>query len=471
MKLYHISNFLLTFATQYFYNKQNVMLMKKFTLVLAVAFVAMSAAAQVPSKAFGEMKKIGSEKMMGFQKNYMNHLTVDKKKMAADKAKMQELRSFAKPSKVNAAATAYAAEDYPGLYATFGYIYSDAVSSILYSPMNAATIVAGNGMLEIDFYDLDPITGKVLSVSNKYSSIGADSLVIEDSQVVGVDKAGKKYYVRGVNFEPTADQQGIVPVISNKPITGYYFPDEDGGEGELYINSAFAVFAEDATTPLAYSTMYFVDCLPYGWFADNICVTENKGTSYYGSEYNEINNGKAFIIDRNLYLAGLPGIASAWLETELDESGSSLTIPSEQLPSYGLKLNDGNIYDMFNENITLPASAEGELGWPDTDYTMFVTENDDKTLSLEGDGMSCLGFILLPAAEGKGGWYNIYTEYSVKITNTPAAVEGVKDNAAAAAKVEYVDLAGRKVSAATKGLKIKKEYLTNGTVRSTKIAK
>ena len=471
MKLYHISNFLLTFATQYFYNKQNVMLMKKFTLVLAVAFVAMSAAAQVPSKAFGEMKKIGSEKMMGFQKNYMNHLTVDKKKMAADKAKMQELRSFAKPSKVNAAATAYAAEDYPGLYSTFGYIYTDAISYIGYSPMNAATIVAGNGMLEIDFYDLDPITGKVLSVSNKYSSIGADSLVIEDSQVVGVDKAGKKYYVRGVNFEPTADQQGIVPVISNKPITGYYFPDEDGGEGELYINSAFAVFAEDATTPLAYSTMYFVDCLPYGWFADNICVTENKGTSYYGSEYNEINNGKAFIIDRNLYLAGLPGIASAWLETELDESGSSLTIPSEQLPSYGLKLNDGNIYDMFNENITLPASAEGELGWPDTDYTMFVTENDDKTLSLEGDGMSCLGFILLPAAEGKGGWYNIYTEYSVKITNTPAAVEGVKDNAAAAAKVEYVDLAGRKVSAATKGLKIKKEYLTNGTVRSTKIAK
>lgn len=471
MKLYHISNFLLTFATQYFYNKQNVMLMKKFTLVLAVAFVAMSAAAQVPSKAFGEMKKIGSEKMMGFQKNYMNHLTVDKKKMAADKAKMQELRSFAKPSKVNAAATAYAAEDYPGQYATFGYFYTDAISYIGYSPMNAATIVAGNGMLDIDFYGLDPIAGKVLSVSNQLSSYGADSLVIEDSQVVGVDKAGKKYYVRGVDFELTADKKGILPVISNKPITGYYFTEEDGGEGELYINGAFGVFAEDATTPLAYSTMYNVDCLPYGWFADNICVTENKGTSFYGSENDDITNGKAFIIGGNLYLAGLPGIASAWLETELDESLTSLTIPSEQLPLYGLKLNDGNIYDMFNENITLPASAEGELGWPDTDYTMFVTENDDKTLSLEGDGMSCLGFILIPAAEGKGGWYNIYTEYSVKITNTPAAVEGVKDNAAAAAKVEYVDLAGRKVSAATKGLKIKKEYLTNGTVRSTKIAK
>lgn len=472
MKLYHISNFLLTFATQYFYNKQNVMLMKKFTLVLAVAFVAMSAAAQVPSKAFGEMKKIGSEKMMGFQKNYMNHLTVDKKKMAADKAKMQELRSFAKPSKVNAAATAYAAEDYPGLYSTFGYIYTDAISYIGYSPMNAATIVAGNGMLDIDFYGLDPIAGKVLSVSNQLSSYGADSLVIEDSQVVGKDKAGKKYYVRGVDFELTADKQGIVPVISNKPITGYYFTEEDGGEGELYINGAFGVFAEDATTPLAYSTMYNVDCLPYGWFADNICVTENKGTSYWGSENDEINNGKAFIIGGNLYLAGLPGIASAWLETELDESRSSLTIPSEQLPLYGLKLNDGNIYDMFNENVILPASAEGELGWPDTDYTMFVTKNDDdNTLSLEGDGMSCLGFVLIPAAEGKGGWYNIYTEYSVKITNTPAAVEGVKDNAAAAAKVEYVDLAGRKVSAATKGLKIKKEYLTNGTVRSTKIAK
>ena len=472
MKLYHISNFLLTFATQYFYNKQNVMLMKKFTLVLAVAFVAMSAAAQVPSKAFGEMKKIGSEKMMGFQKNYMNHLTVDKKKMAADKAKMQELRSFAKPSKVNAAATAYAAEDYPGLYSTFGYFYTDAVSSIAYSPMNAATIVAGNGMLDIDFYGLDPIAGKVLSVSNELSSDGADSLVIEDSQVVGVDKAGKKYYVRGVNFELTADKQGIVPVISNKPITGYYFPEKDGSEGELFINSAFGVFAEDATTPLAYSTMYYVDCLPYGWFADNICVTENKGTSYWGSENDEINNGKAFIIGSNLYLAGLPGVASAWLVTELDESGSSLTIPSEQLPLYGLKLNDGNVYDMFNENIILVESAEGtSLDWPDTDYTMFVTENDDKTLSLEGDGMSCLGFVLIPAAEGKGGSYNIYTEYSVKITNTPAAVEGVKDNAAAAAKVEYVDLAGRKVSAATKGLKIKKEYLTNGTVRSTKIAK
>ena len=218
--------------------------------------------------------------------------------------------------------------------------------------------------------------------------------------------------------------------------------------------------------------MYNVDCLPYGWFADNICVTENKGTSYWGSENNEINNGKAFFIGSDLYLAGLPGIASAWLVTELDESGSSLTIPSEQLPSYGLKDKDGNIYDMFNENVTLVESAEGtSLDWPDTDYTMFVTENDDKTLSLEGDGMSCLGFLLIPAAEGKGGWYDIYTEYSVKITNTPAAVEGVKDNAAAAAKVEYVDLAGRKVSAATKGLKIKKEYLTNGTVRSTKIAK
>lgn len=472
MKLYHISNFLLTFATQYFYNKQNVMLMKKFTLVLAVAFVAMSAAAQVPSKAFGEMKKIGSEMMMGFQKNYMNHLTVDKKKMAADKAKMQELRSFAKPSKVNAAATAYAAEDYPGLYSTFGYIYTDAISYIGYSPMNAATIVAGNGMLDIDFYGLDPIAGKVLSVSNQLSSYGADSLVIEDSQVIGVDKAGKKYYVRGVDFELTADKKGILPVISNKPITGYYFTEEDGGEGELYINGAFGVFAEDATTPLAYSTMYNVDCLPYGWFADNICVTENKGTSYWGSENDVIDNGKAFIIGGNLYLAGLPGIASAWLETELDESLTSLTIPSEQLPLYGLKLNDGNIYDMFNENVTLVESAEGtSLDWPDTDYTMFVTENDDKTLSLEGDGMSCLGFILMPTAEGKGGWYNIYTEYSVKITNTPAAVEGVKDNAAAAAKVEYVDLAGRKVSAATKGLKIKKEYLTNGTVRSTKIAK
>ncbi len=471
MKLYHISNFLLTFATQYFYNKQNVMLMKKFTLVLAVAFVAMSAAAQVPSKAFGEMKKIGSEKMMGFQKNYMNHLTVDKKKMAADKAKMQELRSFAKPSKVNAAATAYAAEDYPGQYATFGYFYTDAISYIGYSPMNAATIVAGNGMLDIDFYGLDPIAGKVLSVSNQLSSYGADSLVIEDSQVVGVDKAGKKYYVRGVDFELTADKKGILPVISNKPITGYYFTEEDGGEGELYINGAFGVFAEDATTPLAYSTMYNVDCLPYGRFADNICVTENKGTSYF-DEADEINNGKAFIIGRNLYLAGLPGVASAWLETELDESGSSLTIPSEQLPLYGVKLSDGNIYDMLNENITLIESAEGtSVDWPDTDYTMFVTENDDKTLSLEGEGMSCLGFILIPAAEGKGGWYNIYTEYSVKITNTPAAVEGVKDNAAAAAKVEYVDLAGRKVSAATKGLKIKKEYLTNGTVRSTKIAK
>ena len=472
MKLYHISNFLLTFATQYFYNKQNVMLMKKFTLVLAVAFVAMSAAAQVPSKAFGEMKKIGSEKMMGFQKNYMNHLTVDKKKMAADKAKMQELRSFAKPSKVNAAATAYAAEDYPGLYSTFGYFYTDAVSSIAYSPMNAATIVAGNGMLEIDFYGLDPIAGKVLSVSNELSSDGADSLVIEDSQVVGVDKAGKKYYVRGVNFELTADKQGIVPVISNKPITGYYFPEKDGSEGELFINSAFGVFAEDATTPLAYSTMYYVDCLPYGWFADNICVTENKGTSYFGSENDEISHGKAFIIGSNLYLAGLPGVASAWLVTELDESGSSLTIPSEQLPLYGLKLNDGNVYDMFNENIILVESAEGtSLDWPDTDYTMFVTENDDKTLSLEGDGMSCLGFVLIPAAEGKGGWYNSFTEYGVRITNTPAAVGGGKGSAAAAAKVEYVDVAGRKVSAATKGLKIKKEYLTNGTVRSTKIAK
>lgn len=472
MKLYHISNFLLTFATQYFYNKQNVMLMKKFTLVLAVAFVAMSAAAQVPSKAFGEMKKIGSEKMMGFQKNYMNHLTVDKKKMAADKAKMQELRSFAKPSKVNAAATAYAAEDYPGLYSTFGYIYSDAISYIAYSPMNAATIVAGNGMLDIDFYGLDPIAGKVLSVSNELSSKGADSLVIEDSQVVGVDEKGKKYYVRGVDFELTADKQGIVPVISNKPITGYYFPEKDGGEGELFINGAFGVFAEDATTPLAYSTMYNVDCLPYGWFADYIFVTENKGTSYWGSENNEINNGKAFFIGSDLYLAGLPGIASAWLVTKLDESGSSLTIPSEQLPSYGLKDKDGNIYDMLNENITLVESAgETSLDFPDSYYTMFVAENDDKTLSLEGDGMSCLGFLLIPAAEGKGGWYNIYTEYSVKITNTPAAVEGVKDNAAAAAKVEYVDLAGRKVSAATKGLKIKKEYLTNGTVRSTKIAK
>lgn len=472
MKLYHISNFLLTFATQYFYNKQNVMLMKKFTLVLAVAFVAMSAAAQVPSKAFGEMKKIGSEKMMGFQKNYMNHLTVDKKKMAADKAKMQELRSFAKPSKVNAAATAYAAEDYPGQYATFGYIYSDAISYIAYSPMNAATIVAGNGMLDIDFYGLDPIAGKVLSVSNELSSKGADSLVIGDSQVVGVDEKGKKYYVRGVDFELTADKQGIVPVISNKPITGYYFPEKDGGEGELFINGAFGVFAEDATTPLAYSTMYNVDCLPYGWFADYIFVTENKGTSYWGSENNEINNGKAFFIGSDLYLAGLPGIASAWLVTELDESGSSLTIPSEQLPSYGLKDKDGNIYDMLNENITLVESAgETSLDFPDSYYTMFVAENDDKTLSLEGDGMSCLGFLLIPAAEGKGGWYNIYTEYSVKITNTPAAVEGVKDNAAAAAKVEYVDLAGRKVSAATKGLKIKKEYLTNGTVRSTKIAK
>ena len=472
MKLYHISNFLLTFATQYFYNKQNVMLMKKFTLVLAVAFVAMSAAAQVPSKAFGEMKKIGSEKMMGFQKNYMNHLTVDKKKMAADKAKMQELRSFAKPSKVNAAATAYAAEDYPGLYSTFGYIYSDAISYIAYSPMNAATIVAGNGMLDIDFYGLDPIAGKVLSVSNELSSKGADSLVIEDSQVVGVDEKGKKYYVRGVDFELTADKQGIVPVISNKPITGYYFPEKDGGEGELFINGAFGVFAEDATTPLAYSTMYNVDCLPYGWFADYIFVTENKGTSYWGSENNEINNGKAFFIGSDLYLAGLPGIASAWLVTELDESGSSLTIPSEQLPSYGLKDKDGNIYDMLNENITLVESAgETSLDFPDSYYTMFVAENDDKTLSLEGDGMSCLGFLLIPAAEGKGGWYDIYTEYSVKITNTPAAVEGVKDNAAAAVKVEYVDLAGRKVSAATKGLKIKKEYLTNGTVRSTKIAK
>ena len=472
MKLYHISNFLLTFATQYFYNKQNVMLMKKFTLVLAVAFVAMSAAAQVPSKAFGEMKKIGSEKMMGFQKNYMNHLTVDKKKMAADKAKMQELRSFAKPSKVNAAATAYAAEDYPGLYSTFGYIYSDAISYIAYSPMNAATIVAGNGMLDIDFYGLDPIAGKVLSVSNELSSKGADSLVIEDSQVVGVDEKGKKYYVRGVDFELTADKQGIVPVISNKPITGYYFPEKDGGEGELFINGAFGVFAEDATTPLAYSTMYNVDCLPYGWFADNICVTENKGTSYFGSENDEINNGKAFFIGSDLYLAGLPGIASAWLVTELDESGSSLTIPSEQLPSYGLKDKDGNIYDMLNENVTLVESAgKTSLDFPDSYYTMLVAENDDKTLSLEGDGMSCLGFLLIPAAEGKGGWYNIFTEYSVKITNTPAAVEGVKDNAAAAAKVEYVDLAGRKVSAATKGLKIKKEYLTNGTVRSTKIAK
>lgn len=472
MKLYHISNFLLTFATQYFYNKQNVMLMKKFTLVLAVAFVAMSAAAQVPSKAFGEMKKIGSEKMMGFQKNYMNHLTVDKKKMAADKAKMQELRSFAKPSKVNAAATAYAAEDYAGLYATFGYIYSDAVSYIAYSPMNAATIVAGNGMLDIDFYGLDPIAGKVLSVSNELSSKGADSLVIEDSQVVRVDEKGKKYYVRGVDFELTADKQGIVPVISNKPITGYYFPEKDGGEGELFINGAFGVFAEDATTPLAYSTMYNVDCLPFGWFADYIFVTENKGTSFYGSENDEINNGKAFFIGSDLYLAGLPGIASAWLVTKLDESGSSLTIPSEQLPSYGLKDKDGNIYDMLNENITLVESAgETSLDFPDSYYTMFVKENDDKTLSLEGDGMSCLGFVLIPAAEGKGGWYNIFTDYSVKITNTPAAVEGVKDNAAAAAKVEYVDLAGRKVSAATKGLKIKKEYLTNGTVRSTKIAK
>ena len=448
------------------------MLMKKFTLVLAVAFVAMSAAAQVPSKAFGEMKKIGSEKMMGFQKNYMNHLTVDKKKMAADKAKMQELRSFAKPSKVNAAATAYAAEDYPGLYSTFGYIYSDAISYIAYSPMNAATIVAGNGMLDIDFYGLDPIAGKVLSVSNELSSKGADSLVIEDSQVVGVDEKGKKYYVRGVDFELTADKQGIVPVISNKPITGYYFPEKDGGEGELFINGAFGVFAEDATTPLAYSTMYNVDCLPYGWFADYIFVTENKGTSYWGSENNEINNGKAFFIGSDLYLAGLPGIASAWLVTELDESGSSLTIPSEQLPSYGLKDKDGNIYDMLNENITLVESAgETSLDFPDSYYTMFVAENDDKTLSLEGDGMSCLGFLLIPAAEGKGGWYNIFTEYSVKITNTTVAVEGVKDNAVAAAKVEYVDLAGRKVSAATKGLKIKKEYLTNGTVRSTKIAK
>ena len=428
--------------------------MKKITLFLAAAMVAIGSNAQT-SRFMGEvMKKKATFSQMA-QKKALNMTQVEKAEAIRQQEGRTDLHKMVKARKA-ATRAGESAEAY--LYT--GYTYSPLWQLPFSTCMNLAYIDVEGKTVKADFYGgLEPVNGTILPVSGNgyFTQEVADSVVFSSNQIVGYTPDGKPCYMRKIGFTYNELTEACDITLLDGTIGGYYATDEESGIKEMNIVDCFAIFPEGSQTPLDYSAVGWVDCINSDFLASHIVPAKIEAQSYWGEQANYTAEGAMMIFDDNVCIQSL-AVDPSWMTgTMLDES--TLQIDPNQMVITTYKERPAEI---SNYNVTLSGD---KVNFPDYEYTLKMSE-DENNYYFKGSNDSYLGFYLV-AAGNVSGWLNIYTGVTITVSKEDTPVKGIEEGATS--RIEYFDLTGRPTSAQSKGMKIKKEFMSNGKVKSTKL--
>ena len=428
--------------------------MKKITLFLAAAMVAIGSNAQT-SRFMGEvMKKKATFSQMA-QKKALNMTQVEKAEVIQQQEGRTDLHQMVKARKA-ATRAGESAEAY--LYT--GYTYSPLWQLPFSTCMNLANIAVEGNTVKADFYGgLEPVNGTILPVSgNGYlTQEEADSVVFNNNQIVGYTEDGKACYMRKIDFTYNELTEACDITLLDGPIGGYYATDEESGIKKMYIVDCFAIFPEGSKTPLDYSAVGRVDCINYDFLASHIVPAKIEAQSHWGEQANYTAEGAMMIFNDYVCIQSL-AVNPSWMTgTMLDES--TLQIDPNQMVITTYKERPAEI---SNYNVTISGD---KVNFPDYEYTLKMSE-DENNYYFKGSNDSYLGFYLV-AADNVSGWLNIYTGVTITVSKEDTPVMGIEEGATS--RIEYFDLTGRPTSAQSKGMKIKKEFMSNGKVKSTKL--
>ena len=428
--------------------------MKKITLFLAAAMVAIGSNAQT-SRFMGEvMKKKATFSQMA-QKKALNMTQVEKAEVIQQQEGRTDLHQMVKARKA-ATRAGESAEAY--LYT--GYTYSPLWQLPFSTCMNLAYIAVEGKTVKADFYGgLEPVNGTILPVSGNgyFTQEVADSVVFSSNQIVGYTPDGKPCYMRKIDFIYNELTEACDITLLDGPIGGYYATDEESGIKKMYIVDCFAIFPEGSKTPLDYSAVGGVDCINYDFLASHIVPAKIEAQSHWGEQANYTAEGAMMIFDDYVCIQSL-AVDPSWMTgTMLDES--TLQIDPNQMVITTYKERPAEI---SNYNVTISGD---KVNFPDYEYTLKMSE-DENNYYFKGSNDSYLGFYLV-AADNVSGWRNIYTGVTITVSKEDTPVKSIEEGATS--RIEYFDLTGRPTSAQSKGMKIKKEFMSNGKVKSTKL--
>lgn len=428
--------------------------MKKITLFLAAAMVAIGSNAQT-SRFMGEvMKKKATFSQMA-QKKALNMTQVEKAGVIQQQEGRTDLHQMVKARKA-ATRAGESAEAY--LYT--GYTYSPLWQLPFSTCMNLAYIAVEGKTVKADFYGgLEPVNGTILPVSGNgyFTQEVADSVVFSSNQIVGYTPDGKPCYMRKIDFTYNELTEACDITLLDGPIGGYYATDEESGIKKMYIVDCFAIFPEGSKTPLDYSAVGRVDCINYDFLASHIVPAKIEAQSHWGEQANYTAEGAMMIFNDYVCIQSL-AVNPSWMTgTMLDES--TLQIDPNQMVITTYKERPAEI---SNYNVTISGD---KVNFPDYEYTLKMSE-DENNYYFKGSNDSYLGFYLV-AADNVSGWLNIYTGVTITVSKEDTPVKSIEEGATS--RIEYFDLTGRPTSAQSKGMKIKKEFMSNGKVKSTKL--
>ena len=319
--------------------------MKKITLFLAAAMVAIGSNAQT-SRFMGEvMKKKATFSQMA-QKKALNMTQVEKAEAIRQQEGRTDLHKMVKARKA-ATRAGESAEAY--LYT--GYTYSPLWQLPFSTCMNLANIAVEGNTVKADFYGgLEPVNGTILPVSgNGYlTQEEADSVVFNNNQIVGYTEDGKACYMRKIDFTYNELTEACDITLLDGSIGGYYATDEESGIKEMNIVDCFAIFPEGSQTPLDYSAVGGVDCINYDFLASHIVPAKIEAQSHWGEQANYTAEGAMMIFNDYVCIQSL-AVNPSWMTgTMLDES--TLQIDPNQMVITTYKERPAEI---SNYNVTI----------------------------------------------------------------------------------------------------------------------
>lgn len=450
--------------------------MKKFTLLLAVSLMPLAGMAQTVNKAmkvYNELRTEYRNQMVLQSKNVMSHLLVDKEKIAADVAVKKSLRKVAPMRKAEAEAI-----ETPSVFS--GYLYSEYAPGSFYSIMWEGNVAEKGDSVYFDLYGLDFVGGIKLDVANAYSKMGADSVVFDNSQIIGYSneaKATATLNSTNISLNATQDGFNITKNPAGTKFGGYYFPET----GELVITSYVGIFVGDETTPLPYTLYGGAYLFPEANLEQSMFVADISGTSDYGA-YENANSAAVSLGGDTFWVYALDDdiCSKSWVEvngtstngTEIDGG----VIDNYQLVSImpDVEFKNGDIADLDFVNVAMTGpDADGYYNYEKNGFGFFATAEPDGGLTFESDGLSSFCMRGFSDNAQYSGLYYAVTDLKITIKNelVNTAIKGVEDGNGSSISTEYFDISGRKVAGNAKGLVIEKTRYANGKSVSRKVVK
>ena len=459
--------------------------MKKFTLLMAAAFVSIAGSAQIAKKC-SEFKSMTLQNK--FQQTLpsqynMKYLTADFDKQQADQKLMQEMRDNRqnplKPFNIKEAYQQSKVSKAPSdenwdLALHSGVIFGEFMEYFAPYTFNQGIYQKDGNDLYVDFYfGLQPVKGTISKVDNMLSSYGADSITFVNGQIVGATKSGVQYGLYLVDVGINAEQNGYTVSKNTTDATfgGYYFPEN----GELFLPGiAVGVYPVQGTELYATTCYGDIDLMPAQPILENMYLAQIEKVDDEGQVETE-DSALVAIDDEYMYITDLSWFGgSKFLMLSYDVETMSAALKNYQyLDTRSIsEAKGGGSIEFYNCAFT-PADDEHFSSYQ-SGFGFFM-ESDPATdnLILTSDGLSYACEVGLSDNKDFNGIFNLYTEVNVTVTSERifSGIDGVKDNASKVVATEYFDAMGRKTTANAKGLVVKKERMANGLVKSTKFLK